>query len=57
METAANLPTETLIREGSLWFTDGYLVLQAGTQLLRVSLGILAAKSPVFHDMLSFPQP
>ncbi|KAJ7184932.1 hypothetical protein C8R46DRAFT_1300551 [Mycena filopes] len=46
-----------LTKEKSLWFTDATLVLQAETRLFRVSPGILAAKSPVFHDMLSFPQP
>ncbi|KAJ6452661.1 hypothetical protein C8R45DRAFT_1040501 [Mycena sanguinolenta] len=46
-----------LVREETLWFADGTLVLQAETRLFRVSPGVLAAKSPVFQDMLGFPQP
>ncbi|KAJ7490867.1 hypothetical protein FB451DRAFT_1079622 [Mycena latifolia] len=38
-------------------FSDGGLVVQAELSLFRVSGGILAARSPVFKDMLSFPQP
>ncbi|KAJ7150444.1 hypothetical protein C8R43DRAFT_1067909 [Mycena crocata] len=40
-----------------LWFEDGNLVIQAGNRQFRVYRGILAARSPVFQDMLSFPQP
>ncbi|KAJ6449174.1 hypothetical protein DFH09DRAFT_1386125 [Mycena vulgaris] len=40
-----------------LWFEDGNLVIQAGNSQFRVYRGILAARSPVFKDMLSFPQP
>ncbi|KAJ6605996.1 hypothetical protein DFH09DRAFT_896989 [Mycena vulgaris] len=40
-----------------LWFEDGNLVIQAGNSQFRVYRGILAARSPVFQDMLSFPQP
>ncbi|KAJ7071804.1 hypothetical protein B0H15DRAFT_870292 [Mycena belliarum] len=40
-----------------LWFEDGNLVIEAGTSRFRVYRGVLAARSPVFHDMLSFPQP
>ncbi|KAK7050684.1 BTB domain-containing protein [Favolaschia claudopus] len=46
-----------LVREESLWFSDGTLVLQAGNYLFRLSPGILSAKSIVFQDMLAFPQP
>ncbi|KAJ7084655.1 hypothetical protein B0H15DRAFT_910943 [Mycena belliarum] len=44
-------------RVQDLWFEDGNLVIQAGTSQFRVYRGILAARSPVFLDMLSFPQP
>ncbi|KAJ7697813.1 hypothetical protein B0H17DRAFT_1262024 [Mycena rosella] len=44
-------------RVADLWFPDHGLVLQAGNRLFRVSGGILAARFPVFKDMLSFPQP
>ncbi|KAF7360036.1 hypothetical protein MVEN_00731400 [Mycena venus] len=40
-----------------LWFKDGTLVLQAGALSFRVYGGFLADRSPVFHDMLGFPQP
>ncbi|KAJ7689843.1 hypothetical protein B0H17DRAFT_983461 [Mycena rosella] len=40
-----------------LWFEDGNLIIQAGTSRFRVHRGVLAARSPVFQDMLSFPQP
>ncbi|KAJ6452660.1 hypothetical protein C8R45DRAFT_1223452 [Mycena sanguinolenta] len=46
-----------LAREETLWFPDGTLILWAQNHLFRVFPGILAAKSPVFQDMLSFPQP
>ncbi|KAJ7494253.1 hypothetical protein B0H11DRAFT_2190585 [Mycena galericulata] len=44
-------------RVEELWFPDGSLVFQAENALFRVSGGILAARSPVFKDMLAFPQP
>ncbi|KAJ7113335.1 hypothetical protein C8R43DRAFT_1039923 [Mycena crocata] len=44
-------------RVQDLWFDDGNLVIQAENKHFRVFRGILAARSPVFQDMLSFPQP
>ncbi|KAJ7753408.1 hypothetical protein DFH07DRAFT_774153 [Mycena maculata] len=44
-------------RVPELWFEDGNLVIQAGNSQFRVYRGILAARSPVFHDILSIPQP
>ncbi|KAJ6509142.1 hypothetical protein C8R47DRAFT_10947 [Mycena vitilis] len=44
-------------RVQELWFEDGNLVIQAGNSLYRVFRGILAARSPVFADMHSLPQP
>ncbi|KAJ7611824.1 hypothetical protein FB45DRAFT_803914 [Roridomyces roridus] len=44
-------------RAPELWFEDGNLVIQAENSHFRVHRGILAACSPVFQDMLSFPQP
>ncbi|KAJ7828105.1 hypothetical protein B0H13DRAFT_1656441, partial [Mycena leptocephala] len=38
-------------------FSDATLVVQAETYLFHVFPGRLAAKSPVFQDMLGFPQP
>ncbi|KAJ6535751.1 hypothetical protein B0H19DRAFT_1184114 [Mycena capillaripes] len=40
-----------------LWFEDGTLILGAGNSLFRVYGGLLAKRSPVFHDMLGIPQP
>ncbi|KAJ6572756.1 hypothetical protein DFH09DRAFT_916393, partial [Mycena vulgaris] len=40
-----------------LWFADQGLVLRAGNRLFRVSGSILAARSSVFRDMMSIPQP
>ncbi|KAJ6548098.1 hypothetical protein DFH09DRAFT_1504563 [Mycena vulgaris] len=44
-------------RVQKLWFEDGNIAIQAGNSQFRVYRGILAARSPVFKDMLSFPQP
>ncbi|KAJ7223492.1 hypothetical protein GGX14DRAFT_351947 [Mycena pura] len=41
----------------NLWFSDCGLVIRADKMLFRVSKDMLAARSPVFADMLSFPQP
>ncbi|KAJ7119175.1 hypothetical protein C8R44DRAFT_189561 [Mycena epipterygia] len=43
-------------RVQELWFEDGNLVIQAENRQFRLYRGILAAHSPVFHDMLVFPQ-
>ncbi|KAJ7627489.1 hypothetical protein FB45DRAFT_921486 [Roridomyces roridus] len=40
-----------------LHFSDGNLILQADQTCFRVYGGFLADRSPVFRDMLSFPQP
>ncbi|KAJ7201777.1 hypothetical protein B0H12DRAFT_1244157 [Mycena haematopus] len=44
-------------RVDGLWFSDGSLVVRAENALFRVSGSVLAARSSVFQDMLSFPQP
>ncbi|KAJ7689870.1 hypothetical protein B0H17DRAFT_1202107 [Mycena rosella] len=44
-------------RVEELWFEDGNLVIQVGNSQFHLYHGILAAHSPVFQDMLSFPQP
>ncbi|KAK7044388.1 BTB domain-containing protein, partial [Favolaschia claudopus] len=44
-------------RVKDLWFSDGSLVVRAETSMFRVSGAVLAARSTVFEDMLSFPQP
>ncbi|KAJ6480323.1 hypothetical protein C8R45DRAFT_1005190 [Mycena sanguinolenta] len=45
-----------LHRVPELWFEDDNLILRAENTLFRVSKGVLAARSSVFRDMLSFPQ-
>ncbi|KAJ7221390.1 hypothetical protein GGX14DRAFT_353760 [Mycena pura] len=40
-------------RVQDLWFPDGNIILQAGNTQFRVYQGILAARSPIFQDMLS----
>ncbi|KAJ7061492.1 hypothetical protein C8F01DRAFT_1057403 [Mycena amicta] len=44
-------------RVEDLWFEDGNIVLQAGSAQYKVYRGTLSRQSPVFQDMLSFPQP
>ncbi|KAF8209440.1 hypothetical protein K438DRAFT_1811046 [Mycena galopus ATCC 62051] len=44
-------------RVEELWFSDGGIVVRAEKSLFRVSRAVLAARSPVFRDMLSFTQP
>ncbi|KZP11464.1 hypothetical protein FIBSPDRAFT_837642 [Athelia psychrophila] len=41
----------------SVWFEDGNVILEAENTKFKVHRGILAANSPVFHDMFSLPQP
>ncbi|KAJ7616581.1 hypothetical protein FB45DRAFT_1008037 [Roridomyces roridus] len=43
-----------LIRVPELWFEDDNLILRAENHIFRVSKGVLAARSSVFRDMLSF---
>jgi BTB/POZ domain len=50
-----NKPTFKRVQE--LYFPDGNIILEAGTTHFRVSRGILAARSPVFKEVLSLPQP
>ncbi|KAJ6630402.1 hypothetical protein B0H10DRAFT_1939161 [Mycena sp. CBHHK59/15] len=53
----AGQPTTAPQRVEDLWFDDGSLVIQAEQSLFRVYRAVLALRSPVFKDMLSFPQP
>lgn len=48
---------EALERCADLWFSDCGLIVRAGNTLFRLSGQMLSARSPVFADMLSFPQP
>ncbi|KAJ7467887.1 hypothetical protein B0H11DRAFT_1921359 [Mycena galericulata] len=44
-------------RVQDLWFADANLILRAEDTLFRIHSGLLAARSPVFRDMVAFPQP
>lgn len=44
-------------RSREFWFDDGNVVLIASNIGYRLHGGVLARHSPVFRDMLSFPQP
>nr|GAT49299.1 predicted protein [Mycena chlorophos] len=58
MDVDDNAPTApSLTRCNELWFDDGNIVLQAGLVQYKVYRGTLARHSPVFQDMLGFPQP
>ncbi|KAJ6575871.1 hypothetical protein B0H10DRAFT_1788019 [Mycena sp. CBHHK59/15] len=48
--------TAELRRVSDLWFADGSLIVQAEDTIFCVSRSILAARSSVFHDMLSFSE-
>ncbi|KAJ7434049.1 hypothetical protein B0H11DRAFT_2119599 [Mycena galericulata] len=51
-----NISRPLLMRVPDLWFDDATLILRAENSLFRVSKSVLAARSSVFRDMLSFPQ-
>jgi hypothetical protein len=55
MEVDSNPPDPQRVEE--LWFEEGSLVIRAQTTLFRIPRAILAARSPIFADMLSIPQP
>ncbi|KAJ7119164.1 hypothetical protein C8R44DRAFT_673506 [Mycena epipterygia] len=57
MDVDTEQPASEPERVQELWFEDGNLIIQAGDRQFRVYRGILAARSPVFRDMLAFPQP
>ncbi|KAK7038559.1 BTB domain-containing protein [Favolaschia claudopus] len=46
-----------LVRHPEFWFDDGTIVLQVERTLYRVYRGLLSARSTVFHDTFSIPQP
>ncbi|KAK7062388.1 BTB domain-containing protein [Favolaschia claudopus] len=55
MSSSASQPE--LKRVEDLWFPDASLILRAENSLFRVHSSILAARSSVFRDMITFPQP
>ncbi|KAJ7938627.1 hypothetical protein B0H13DRAFT_1587568 [Mycena leptocephala] len=52
METSAEL-----VRSSDFWFEDGTIILRVENTLYRVYRGLLSARSTVFHDTFSMPQP
>ena len=49
--------TLDIIRSNEVWFEDGTLIVVSDNVYFRVYKGILAFHSPVFEDMVKFPQP
>ncbi|KAJ7112977.1 hypothetical protein C8R44DRAFT_984838 [Mycena epipterygia] len=49
--------SETPTRVDDLWFATDMIVIRAVNKIFRVSGAILAARSTVFRDMITFPQP
>jgi hypothetical protein len=45
------------IKRSCPWFDDGNIILQAEFEQFKVYSGILSAKSEIFRDMFSIPQP
>lgn len=56
-ETSTPSPNPRLVQSPDLWYTDAELVFQAESCLFRVHGAPLKSMSPVFSDMLAFPQP
>ncbi|KAJ7636400.1 hypothetical protein FB45DRAFT_741793 [Roridomyces roridus] len=54
---AAATQVQALQRSTDLWFPNANLILRAENTLFRVLSDILAARSSVFRDMVTFPQP
>ncbi|KAK6991761.1 BTB domain-containing protein [Favolaschia claudopus] len=50
-------PPPDVRRVEDLWFPHAALILRAENTLFRVHSDILSARSSVFQDMISFPQP
>jgi hypothetical protein len=46
-----------LERVPELWFEDGTIILQAGSKTFRVYKGLLAARAPLFVEMMPIPEP
>ncbi|KAJ7453892.1 hypothetical protein FB451DRAFT_1281028 [Mycena latifolia] len=44
-------------RVDHLWFPEGTLVIRAENMIFRVLKSVMAARSPVFRDMVDLPQP
>ncbi|KAF8959864.1 hypothetical protein BDZ97DRAFT_1666624 [Flammula alnicola] len=53
----STLETSGPQRVPELWFEDANVIFQAGQKLFRVHRSILSARSPIFNDMFSVPQP
>ncbi|EIW56930.1 uncharacterized protein TRAVEDRAFT_49741 [Trametes versicolor FP-101664 SS1] len=56
-QDSMNVETSPRKRDEESWYSDGNIILVARDIEFCVFKGILAKHSPVFSDMLSFPQP
>ncbi|KAL1938148.1 hypothetical protein VTO73DRAFT_11977 [Trametes versicolor] len=56
-QDSMDLETSPRKRDEEFWYSDGNIILVARDIEFCVFKGILAKHSPVFSDMLSFPQP
>ncbi|KAJ7182417.1 hypothetical protein C8R43DRAFT_910924 [Mycena crocata] len=54
---ATQMDEDQVVRVKELWFSSDTLVIKAENMEFRVSKSLLAARSPVFSDMVTFPQP
>ncbi|KAF5391569.1 hypothetical protein D9757_002383 [Collybiopsis confluens] len=53
--TSQTLNSSRIVAE--LWFSDGTIIVENGESMFKLYSGLLARKSSVFRDMLTFPQP
>ncbi|KAI0657695.1 hypothetical protein C8Q70DRAFT_1000191 [Cubamyces menziesii] len=54
---SSSMEQSVLVRHPEFWFSDGSLVLRAGSTLFRIHVSQLCRKSVFFRDMFSLPQP
>jgi len=57
MDQSAVTREPTLERVDSLWFPKDTIIIRAENKIFQISRALLAARSPVFRDMIAFPQP
>lgn len=57
LETSIPPLIPCLVQSPDLWYTDAELVFETESYLFRVHGAPLKSMSPVFSDMLTFPQP
>ncbi|EMD33036.1 hypothetical protein CERSUDRAFT_99052 [Gelatoporia subvermispora B] len=57
MDTTESSALPFEIKDRSLWFDDGNVILVAEDAAFRVYRGLLSTRSTVFHDLFEVPQP